>query len=118
MNGNMTMRAKSFPHCPRCGAVARPNILMFCDFAWISRRSAEQQHRFDHFLTAAVQPTAVLELGAGKAVPTIRHLSEGLAASGCTRIRINPREAQVPSGHHSLPLRALEGLRSIESVLA
>ncbi|MEZ4600662.1 MAG: Sir2 family NAD-dependent protein deacetylase [Syntrophotaleaceae bacterium] len=112
-----TMRAISFPHCPRCGAVARPNILMFGDFAWLSRRSAEQQRRFDLFLAAAVQPMVVVELGAGTAVPTIRHLSEGLAARGGKLIRINPHEAKVPTGHHPLPFGALEGLRRIEAAL-
>jgi len=32
-------RALSWPHCPRCGATARPNILMFGDWGWDSRRT-------------------------------------------------------------------------------
>lgn len=35
-----TMRAQHLPLCPRCGAVARPNILMFGDCSWLSERSA------------------------------------------------------------------------------
>ncbi len=113
-----TMRAKSFPHCPRCGAVARPNILMFGDYAWLGERSAQQQRRFDRFLADAGQPLVVVELGAGTAIPTIRHLSERLVRRGGSLIRINPRELQVPAGQHSLPLGALEGLRRIEAALA
>lgn len=31
------------PRCPRCGAIVRPNILMFGDFGWIDSRSAAQE---------------------------------------------------------------------------
>jgi NAD-dependent SIR2 family protein deacetylase len=113
-----SMRATSFPHCPHCGAVARPNILMFCDYSWLHERSAKQQRRFDRFLADAGQPLAVVELGAGTAIPTIRHLSEHLVHRGGRLIRINPREPQVPAGQHSLALGALEGLRKIEAALA
>jgi NAD-dependent SIR2 family protein deacetylase len=112
-----TMRAESFPHCPRCGAVARPNILMFGDYAWLGERSAQQQRRFERFLADAGQPLAVVELGAGTTIPTIRHLSERLAGRGGSLIRINPREPQVSAGQHSLALGALEGLQRIEAAL-
>jgi hypothetical protein len=65
----------------------------------------------------AEKPLAVIELGAGTAVPTIRRLSERLVRRGGRLIRINPREAQVPAGEHGLALGALEGLRRIEAVL-
>jgi NAD-dependent SIR2 family protein deacetylase len=112
-----TMRATSFPHCPRCGEVARPNILMFGDYDWLHERSAQQQRRFERFLADAGRPLAVVELGAGTAIPTIRHLSERLVRRGGRLIRINPREPQVPAGQHSLALGALEGLQRIEATL-
>lgn len=34
------------PTCPRCGALSRPNILMFGDWGWISSRSDAQMKRF------------------------------------------------------------------------
>ncbi len=33
------------PSCPRCGSVFRPNLLMFGDGAWLSRRHDQQQRR-------------------------------------------------------------------------
>ncbi|HEU0265531.1 MAG TPA: Sir2 family NAD-dependent protein deacetylase, partial [Geobacterales bacterium] len=46
-----TMRARSIPKCKRCQGVARPNILMFGDFAWLPDRTTSQEGRFDRFLT-------------------------------------------------------------------
>jgi len=33
------------PRCPHCGALARPNLLMFGDCQWVDRRSAAQDAR-------------------------------------------------------------------------
>ena len=58
-------------------------------------------------------------MGAGTAIPTIRHASERLGGRpGATVIRINPREAQIAPPHLSLPAGALEGLRGIEAALS
>lgn len=114
-----SMRASSWPQCPSCGGVARPNILMFGDFSWIGSRTDVQQQRFQQFLyEAAEEPLVVVELGAGTAIPTIRHLSEqvGLRRNGLL-IRINPRESHGPSGICSLPVGALEGLSAINRCL-
>lgn len=113
---HITMNAQCFPCCPRCGAVARPNILMFGDATWLARRSERQRRCFETFLDASTKPLVVIELGAGTTIPTIRHLSERIMHRyGATLIRINPREAQVPEGHISLNVGALEGLQQIES---
>ncbi len=112
-----TMRAGHLPRCPRCGAVARPNILMFGDWSWLPDRTRRQERRFDEFVTDhRGQRLVVVELGAGTAIPTIRHLGEQLGRHG-TLIRINPREAQVPSPYISLPCGAREGLAGIEAML-
>lgn len=113
-----TMRAQDFPCCPQCKAVARPNILMFGDAAWLSERSERQRGRFEDFLDAVANPLVVIELGAGTAVPTIRHLSESLARRyGGTLIRINLREEEVPEGQIALAMGALESLQQIEAAL-
>lgn len=113
-----TMRARHIPRCLRCGAVARPCILMFGDGAWISDRTARQERIFQRFLTDMDDPAVVVEMGAGTAVPTIRNLGERLAGSrGAALIRINPREPHVAPPHVSLPCGALEGLRAIEAAL-
>jgi NAD-dependent SIR2 family protein deacetylase len=110
--------AEPLPACPQCGALARPNILMFGDFDWDGSDSAAQADR----LTAWLKPLAasgaalvIVECGAGKAVPTIRRFSEQTARqAGCTLVRINPREGEVPPGQISIPLGALEALRAID----
>ena len=116
-----TMRARQpLPRCPDCGEVCRPNILMFGDWSWLPDRTRIQEHVFDRFLTNnADRRIAVIEMGAGSAIPTIRATSEriGWSLEHATVIRINPREAEIKAPHISLPCGALEGLRKIDALL-
>ncbi len=115
-----TMRSRQVPRCPRCRAVARPNILMFSDFAWLDRRTAAQRARFDAFLdeVSGVR-LLVVELGAGTGIPTIRMTAERLARRGdAFLVRINPREPDAPPPALSLPAGALEGLLAIDGALS
>jgi len=115
-----SFRARSeLPTCPHCGALARPNVLMFGDWHWIPGRTAAQERRFSDWLSEAAGPNlVVVELGAGSAVPTVRMTSERIASrSGATLVRINPREPQVRHGHVGLPLDALEALEAIDEIL-
>jgi NAD-dependent SIR2 family protein deacetylase len=112
-----TMRAVSpLPECPRCGAMARPNILMFGDFGWISVRTDAQRRRMRDWLGALEGATlAIVECGAGRAVPTVRMMCEDIARKHRgVLIRINTREAEVPDGHISLPMGALEAIEAID----
>ncbi len=82
------------PRCPRCGMMARPNILMFGDFGWIEKRHAIQREYFESFLNRA-KSLAVIEIGAGTAVPTVRMMSEFVARRfNAPLIRVNPREPE------------------------
>jgi NAD-dependent SIR2 family protein deacetylase len=105
------------PRCRNCSALARPNILMFGDSSWFSHRTDAQQERFAVWankLAKSSAKLAVIELGAGSAIPTVRYTSErALKRIGCTLIRINPREHEVPSGQIGLPFGAAEGIRRI-----
>jgi len=114
-----TMRAHTTPLCPKCRRVARPNILMFGDYAWLHQRSALQEERFDHFLEQhQVNPLVVIEIGAGTAIPTIRNLSERLGRRpGTCVFRINPREPQIRDGHFSFAGGAVETLSSLHEAL-
>jgi len=114
-----TMRARHIPVCIHCGATARPNILMFGDWSWISDRTARQERHFDEFRTDHRDiPLVVIEMGAGTAIPTIRYTSEQLGTRpGVTVVRINPREGQIAPPHISLPCGALEGLQGIAAKL-
>jgi len=105
------------PRCPDCGSLARPNILMFGDWGWISQRTNNQGKRLSHWLESLKSKRSrltIIEIGAGNAVPTVRHLSENVAAKFSARlIRINPRDYQVPDGHLSIPENAADGIRQI-----
>ena len=115
-----TMQSQHIPVCPRCRGTARPNILMFGDYSWIGSRSHGQEMRFDLFQEQVRnKQVAVVEMGAGSMVPTIRYLSERLGSqAGTTVIRINPREPQIGRPHLSLSCGALAGLQEIDDLLS
>lgn len=105
------------PKCMFCGKLARPNILMFGDWGYLSVREYEQTSRFNTWLrenTARNLKTVVIEIGAGKAIPTIRLHSEDIFRQyGAKLIRINPRDYSVPNGAISIPLGGQEALEKI-----
>ncbi len=102
------------PVCPHCGSVARPNILMFYDFAWLSERNYQQQIRYDQFLQQAGN-LVIIEMGAGTAIPTVRQ--QGDFQSGAL-IRINPREPDMNKTNGvSIPMEALESIQAIFDAL-
>ena len=105
------------PKCPNCGGIARPNILMFGDWSWISHRSNEQGNRLQRWLETIDSLDAnltIIEMGAGHAVPTVRLQSQRVSRSiKSTLIRINPRDFDVHEGAIGLPLGAKEGVERI-----
>ncbi len=114
-----TMRAGRIPACRHCARVARPNILMFGDGAWLPHRTHAQERRFHAFLDENGDGSVVvLELGAGTAVATIRYLAERLGRTpGALVVRVNPREADIRPPHLGIPVGALEVLRGIDAAL-
>lgn len=79
------------PHCPGCGSMARPNILMFDDYSWVEERTAESRARLNAW-TQLDRDIVVIELGAGTEIATARYFGERHAARF---IRINARQAGV-----------------------
>lgn len=142
---------KEVPKCPHCKKdVVRPNVLMFGDGTWIEDRTAAQEKRFDAFVSSLDENNTkllIIEIGAGKAVPTIRMNSEDLYVTIVNNwfmsipkshfcllfvcrdfsrarkfrksllVRINPTDHEVPEGHVSLPVGALEALNEINKCL-
>lgn len=107
------------PRCSLCGELARPNVLLFGDRDWSDQRAVAQDYRQESWLREIRNPV-VIELGAGTAIPSVRHFSQRMIHEFDARlIRINPREHIVPRDLDvGLPMGALEGLRAIERVLA
>lgn len=108
------------PKCKKCGNIARPNILMFGDWEWISHRTEGQEIRFGIWLNRVKNENlklVIVEIGAGTAVPTVRWTSEKIASQlNATLIRINPRDYEVPSSRHiSISLGGLEAIKKITS---
>jgi NAD-dependent SIR2 family protein deacetylase len=110
------------PRCIRCGEAARPNILMFGDWSWNGGRSQQQSERLAQwlrFLSDEGMRLAVVEMGAGTMVATVRWQSEQVVRriSGVL-IRINPRDTMIPAGPHvALPVGAAEGIGAIHAIL-
>ena len=106
------------PHCPYCGGLARQNVLMFDDWSYTSQYQDFKKLRLDSWLKE-VENLVVIELGAGKAIPTVRYFSERTAkAKKAGFIRINPQDGGV-SKHHflGLDMTALEALKAIDVLL-
>jgi len=96
VNAETSMLESAMLRCPRCGALARPNILMFGDYGWVDAPYEKQRERLDAWISA-VSNLVVVELGAGKALPTVRRFSERNARQQL--IRINPREPNTNRLH-------------------
>ncbi len=116
-----TFQAKEFPSCKKCGAVARPNILMFNDWDWHDQRTDKQDMKMRRWLKQQRQQAkqiAIIELGAGTSIPTVRSKGERIVNQyeGAKLIRINPRESQVKEDvGYSIALGALKGLKKVLS---
>lgn len=115
-----TMRALDpLPTCPRCGSLARPNILMFGDHDWVPGPSGPALAELAAWRRSRRGGSlVVLEIGAGLAVPTVRRQAELASAATGGLIRINPVEPAVRHGRGvALPMGALAALRAVDAAL-
>lgn len=109
----------AWPVCRRCAGPARPNVFMFGDEAWIGSAAESAHWKLVDWLEE-VQQLLIVEIGAGTAIPTLRHFGERLVdRRGAMLARINPREADVAHAR-AVGIRrgALDALRAIDEVLA
>lgn len=128
------------PHCPRCAKPLRPSILMFSDADWCDnlaqkdrwvawQQAVEEQATAQHG-DAASAPlrVAILEVGAGGNVTTIRQLAENTVDSirdrggVATLIRVNPDLPLADSSSRqdatiSLPSYGLAALKQIDEAM-
>ena len=107
------------PRCPHCNEIARPNILMFSDWGFNSERLKEQHDIYKEWKNSKDKKRMVtIEMGAGTAIPTIRHFGETLLLSeNIPLIRINKREPNGRSGATSIESGALEALQKIKEAM-
>ena len=109
--------ATKMPVCPECGCVSRPNIMMFYDHEFNPKRTWSQRKRYEAWLSENENSKiAIIEIGAGLAVPTIRKHGEALVerSKKATLIRINPKDSDLnPQLGISLKLGGLEALNQI-----
>lgn len=109
--------ATKMPVCPECGCVSRPNIMMFYDHEFNPKRTWAQRKRYEAWLSENENSKiAIIEIGAGLAVPTIRKHGEALVKrfKNATLIRINPKDSDLnPQLGISLKLGGLEALNQI-----
>ena len=107
------------PACSGCGGLARPNVLMFGDWNWVSGRSDAQRRSEANWLPSQANASArivVVEIGAGTTIPSVRHFSQRICHEyDAALIRINLREPQVPSsGDIGFATGSLEALQGID----
>jgi len=120
-----TFRAKDpLPSCPNCGNLARPNVLMFGDGDWNYLRNDAQEvckKAFrENIRSKSDAKLVVIEIGAGKAVSTVRLNSENWCKNfNGTLIRINPRDEDYPTGINgiSIPLGGMRACMEIDAIL-
>ena len=110
------------PSCPKCGTLARPNIMMFGDWNWVSKRNDIQlknERRWLKKIGQSIAKVVVIEIGAGTTIPSVRDFSDQTGKRyGARIIRINPKESQVTNDEDvSISLAALAGLQGIDAAL-
>jgi len=113
-----SMAMTATPFCKECGGLARPNIMLFNDTGFDTVETEQQAVRFNecmHKYDKGNHKIAIIEIGAGDSVPTIRIMSEYIQqkVDGATLIRINPMDSDGPEGTISVKVGALEAINTI-----
>jgi len=99
------------PCCPECGSLARPNILMFEDFQYNDNISSLQEKKFIEFCEKYENnDLLVIEIGAGIAIPSIRHITESFMNKGYDCVRINPVKSDNLPRMHYIELGGSDGI--------
>ena len=107
------------PTCPLSHNPARPNVLMFGDDGVVMDVIERQQAAFQTWMATLPRTCrlAVVEVGAGKAIPTIRRMSEAVLRShpAATLVRINLDDSDVPV-HMSERCVCVGGMGALEAL--
>lgn len=106
--------ASAPPRCPRCGAVARPNMRLGQDPEWQSAPYRQQRRALDGWLSTVRRPL-LIEIDAGAGNEAVRQVREGRVGH---LIRIDPDEvSQGGARGENLMMGAQEALCGIARAL-
>lgn len=107
------------PICPDCGGLARQNVMMFDDWLYCENYYEQKMILLEQWLNK-VDNLVVIEIGAGKAIPTVRRFSERTAKRKKGGfIRINPQDSGVPKMHFlSLEMKGVDALLILDEMLS
>ena len=108
-----------YPQCPKCGAIARPNIYMFRDNTFLPNRTNKQEENFQQFINNNNgEQLIVFEIGSGPHVQSIRKKTRMLGIKySAVIIRINPKDFKIKEPHIGINKGALEALLEIETFI-
>lgn len=109
---------ESFTRCLSCGGDSRPNVMYFLDFDFNGEIVSAQNERYHEYLdTLDPKTTAVLEIGVGETVKTLRYAARRLSAVyRFPIIRINPDKDPgdiIPNVESHLIMNASAGLSAL-----
>jgi NAD-dependent SIR2 family protein deacetylase len=105
-------------NCLNCKQPLRPNILMFNDGGYVDEHQSLVKKAYQKFIKDHHRKrVAIISIGAGQAVPTIKYEINMLESKlpHSTVIRINP---DVLPGEYSIAKGALNALKEIDVLLA
>lgn len=102
------------PRCPKCAAVARPNVLMFNDDNWNDYAIRRRRLRLEAWLANAERRVAI-KLGACKVTPTDHNMSE---QNGPRTLRIGTGGYAInPSKCVRINDSALDAIRQLNEII-
>ncbi|PSV00596.1 SIR2 family NAD-dependent protein deacylase [Photobacterium kishitanii] len=103
--------------CAHCGKLLRPNVMMFNDYDFSHKKERVQASRYNAFIQDLYEKNikvAILEIGAGNAIPTMRIESAREAKRFSTNvIRINVE----PDNDYSVLLIAEDAKTALSRIL-
>jgi len=116
----LTEDLKSKITCKHCRNYLRPNLLMFFDLDWYDLFYVQQMNLFENFKHSLYDSkVAIIEIGAGEKIRSIKNASEMLAESFKTKvIRINPEISVKESTSDNVICIKSSGLAGITEILS
>lgn len=88
-----TMSASDMPHCPHCGSLLRPHVLMFGDWEYVD--NIHQQNNFQSFIYETGAPDIIFLAGSSSEIPTNDYIAKRFQSQGSKVVTINPDPAST-----------------------